>query len=185
MRRQIKTTQVLLAAAIVIAALSVYYFYSQTPRQDESASAVSSGERAGPPNIYPNPERTPGAANPDITQGNIAETICNPEWSTRSIRPPASYTGHLKRQQIREFGYEDTDPSDYEEDHLIPLELGGHPSDPANLWPEAYSPPGAYEKDKVENYLHREVCAGRIPLTDAQQRIATDWYSVYRQAGLH
>lgn len=185
MRRQMKTTQILLAAAILIAALSAYYFYSQAPQQDENAPAGATGERAGPPNIYPDPERTPGVANPEITQGNIAETICNPEWSTRSIRPPVSYTGHLKRQQIREFRYEDTDPADYEEDHLIPLELGGHPSDPANLWPEAYTPPGAYEKDNVENYLHHEVCGGRIPLTEAQQRIAGDWYRVYQQAHLH
>ena len=33
--------------------------------------------------------------------------------------------------------YADTNPiSDYEEDHLIPLELGGSPTSPLNLWPE-------------------------------------------------
>jgi hypothetical protein len=50
---------------------------------------------------------------------------------------------------------------DYEEDHLISLELGGHPTSEKNLWPEAYKPkPGAREKDRVENFLHDEVCAG-------------------------
>jgi len=180
-----KSTRILIAAAIVIAALSAYYFYSQATPRTENPPVGESAEKAGPPGIYPEAERTPGAVNPQVTQETVGETICNPEWSTRSIRPPASYTGHLKRQQIREFGYEDTDPGDYEEDHLIPLELGGHPSAPPNLWPEAYTPPGAYEKDKVENYLHREVCAGRISLTEAQRQIATDWYSVYLRAGLH
>jgi hypothetical protein len=75
---------------------------------------------------------------------------------------------------------------DYEEDHLIPLEIGGHPTDPRNLWPEPYrtSLPdgGARTKDKVENYLHDEICGGRIPLREAQQEIAHDWYDVYVNA---
>ena len=36
--------------------------------------------------IYPNIVRTPGAVDSDITQDNIDQTICNPDWSTRSIR---------------------------------------------------------------------------------------------------
>jgi hypothetical protein len=43
---------------------------------------------------------------------------------------PVNYTDALKRQQIREYGYANTRISDYEEDHLISLELGGHPNDP-------------------------------------------------------
>ena len=39
--------------------------------------------RVGPAEIYPDPTMTPGAANPDITQGNIQSTICSREWSTR------------------------------------------------------------------------------------------------------
>jgi len=86
-------------------------------------------------------------------------------------------------RQIREYGYADTNLRDYEEDHLIPLEVGGNPTDPRNLWPEPYqtsiSDGGAYYKDKVENYLHEQVCAGRISLQDAQHEIAKDWYNVY------
>ena len=53
-----------------------------------------------------------------------------------------------------------------------------------NLWPEPYNPkPGAHEKDKVENYLKKQVCAGSMTLTDAQQRISTDWVSVWKQIG--
>jgi len=32
-------------------------------------------------------------------------------------------------------------PSHYEEDHFISLEVGGHPKDPKNLWPEMYELP--------------------------------------------
>src|SRR5664279_6067090 len=59
-----------------------------------------------------------------------------------TIRPPASsYTNALKRQQIVAYGYPDTDPRGYEEDHLIALELGGAPSDQRNLWPEPANSP--------------------------------------------
>jgi hypothetical protein len=66
-----------------------------------------------------------------------------------------------------------------EVDHLISLELGGA-DEVENLWPQPYEPrPGAHEKDAVENWLHAQVCAGSIPLGQAQAQIATDWYAVY------
>jgi hypothetical protein len=104
-------------------------------------------------------------------------------WSTKSIRPPSTYTHHLKIEQIVEYGYADTHLSDYEEDHLIPLELGGSPTDPRNLWPEPLETSipdgGARFKDKVENHLHAQVCAGNLTLEEAQKEISTDWYRVY------
>jgi hypothetical protein len=42
--------------------------------------------RIGPADIYPDPAITPGAANPEVTQGNIRDNICNRQWSTRQIR---------------------------------------------------------------------------------------------------
>jgi len=70
----------------------------------------------------------------------------------------------------------------YEEDHLISLEIGGHPTDPRNLWPEPWSGPlNAHDKDRLENELHRQVCAGTITLEAAQQAIASDWVAAYRQ----
>ena len=60
---------------------------------------------------------------------------------------PEDYTENLKRDQMAE--YADTNPiSDYEEDHLIPLELGGSPTSPLNLWPEPGASPNP--KDAVE-----------------------------------
>jgi hypothetical protein len=154
-----------------------------------AGSVESIQPRLGPPDIYPDAERTPGAANPDITQENIDQTICNPHWSTKSIRPSESYTHELKVRQIREYGYSDDQLRDYEEDHLIPLEVGGNPTDPRNLWPEPYETSipdgGAHFKDKVENYLHDQVCIGAMPLTDAQREIAQDWYRVFMTAVLH
>ncbi len=48
--------------------------------------------------------------------------------------------------------------------------------------PELASPkPGFHEKDKVENYLHDQVCSGAIDLKQAQIEIATNWLNVYNQ----
>jgi hypothetical protein len=78
--------------------------------------------------------RTPGVVSPDVTQANIATTICKHGW-TRTIRPPTDYTNELKQKQMREYGVGGS-PARYQEDHLISLELGGHPTDARNLWPE-------------------------------------------------
>jgi hypothetical protein len=59
-------------------------------------------------------------------------------------------------------------PHDYQEDHLISLELGGHPTDPRNLWPEPY--PRASDVDRIENELNAQVCSGKLTLADAQRR---------------
>ena len=181
MRPRQSAIPLLIALVFVIAAMIYLSRMSYSPQPAKISVAPS--ERAGPADIYPVAALTPGATNPAITQANIDETICNPHWSTKSIRPPEEYTYRLKREQIGEYHDSDTRAADYEEDHLIPLELGGNPKDPKNLWPEPYSVSiadgGAKYKDKVEDYLHREVCSGAMPLAEAQQRIATDWYRVY------
>jgi len=168
--------------AVVLAAIAIGFFVARLSRPSVSSPPRPStrpAEKTGPSRAYPDPSRTPGATNPDITDDNIETTICNADWSTRSIRPPESYTAKLKREQMREWALPGS-TADYEEDHFISLELGGDPKDPRNLWPEPYDPrPGAKEKDVVENYLHKQVCSGAMTLTEAQKAIVTDWYKVY------
>jgi hypothetical protein len=110
--------------------------------------------------------RTPGVLNPDVTQANINSTICVRGW-TKTIRPPTSYTNDVKKKQMREYGVGGS-VSDYQEDHLISLELGGHPTDPRNLWPEPY--PRASAVDQIENELNAKVCDGSLSLQGAQDR---------------
>ena len=188
-----------------------------------SAVPPAQTHRIGPAEIYPDPVRTPGAANPQVTQRNIANTICNRRWSTKLIRPPAQYTSRLKRKQLREYGdtvhqtraqliNPNTGKVDttrcvahsdnmacYEEDHLIPLEDGGNPADPRNLWPEPYNTKvgwaimGAHQKDVVEGFIHDEICydissarknscipaTTSITLRRGQEILAGDWYACY------
>jgi hypothetical protein len=189
MRNRNKFLQILVVVIAVI--VFVWWFRREFPSFVERGPEISGGAQAhvGPADIYPDPARTPGAINPDITQNNIRETICNPRWSTKSIRPDASYTNRLKVEQIREYGYSDARLRDYEEDHFIPLELGGSPADPQNLWPEPFEASiadgGAHAKDKVENYLHAEVCSGALTLEQAQREISEDWYRVYQTSVPH
>jgi hypothetical protein len=116
--------------------------------------------------VVADPVRSPGVLNPDVTQSTIGSTICVHGW-TRTVRPPVEYTNALKARQMRAYG-ETGALSDYQEDHLISLELGGHPTDPRNLWPEPY--PRASAVDQIENELNRKVCDGSMPLREAQER---------------
>lgn len=119
-----------------------------------------------------------GEVNPAVTQANIKTTICVPGF-TKTIRPTASYTNKLKLKQMKDLGLAGT-PHDYEEDHLISLELGGSPDSPNNLWPQPWvGDKNARMKDQIENKLHKMVCAGEISLKEAQSDIANDWYSAY------
>jgi hypothetical protein len=145
------------------------------------ATLLASGARAH--SSLPDASTTPGAINPAVTRKIIDHTICARGW-TRMVRPPVQYTEVLKRQQIRTLGYDDRRLSHYEEDHLIPLGLGGAPADPRNLWPEPRISPdgwGADRKDEVEFALNQLVYSGRLPLREAQRAIATNWIAAYRR----
>jgi hypothetical protein len=106
-----------------------------------------------------------GSLNPDVTQATISQTICKAGWA-KSVRPPASYTSKLKRQQLPAGAR----MADWSEDHLMPIELGGAPRDPANLRPIPVAK--AKADDKWENTLHREVCAGSMTLATARVKMS-------------
>jgi hypothetical protein len=69
--------------------------------------------------------------------------------------------------------------SGYEYDHFVPLELGGATNDSRNLWPEPGASPNP--KDRVEDYLNREVCAGKMALARAQSLIVRNWVALYTE----
>ena len=138
--------------------------YTPPPRSKESGCVAGGG--------LPDPSCTPGAV---MIMGR--DLVCRYSALSRRHVPEA-----VHRHAFREYGIPTPQPAgSYEVDHLIPLSLGGDNAI-ANLWPQASEPqPGFHEKDEVEDYLHREVCAGRMDLADAQRAIATDWLGVYWQ----
>ena len=113
----------------------------------------------------PSYSRLIGALNPDVTQATIRTTICVAGWTDR-IRPPASYTTALKKRQLPTGAR----LADYEEDHVIPLGLGGAPHAEANLRPVPIK--RARADDVWETRLHRQVCDGTLTLAAAQVRIS-------------
>ncbi len=137
----------------------------------------------------PRGDLTPGAIHPAAPQNSLAETVCMVGWA-KSIRPPSGYTSALKVAQIIEYGYADKNPSHYQEDHLVPLELGGAPRDRRNLWPQPNevtlldgTAVGSKEKDDLEDVLHDKVCDGEMALYDAQLAMARDWIAAWDEAG--
>ena len=130
----------------------------------------------------PDPSRTPGALNPAVTQENIGRTICVRGW-TRTVRPPEQFTRRVKRAQIHDW-YHGGRLRDYQEDHLIPLSLGGAPDDARNLWPEPRHPADGWDadmKDDLEAELQHRVCAGQLGLAEAQHAIADNWHEAWRR----
>jgi hypothetical protein len=160
----------------------------QMPASSSPISTVSFGERQSATPMQPDyGVRTktsgcvPNQALPDpaCASGAVLTTdtsvICVSGY-TQTVRDvPLSE----KQQVFAEYGIDWSLHSGYEVDHIISLELGGS-NEISNLYPESYSIQyGARVKDKLENYLHREVCVGRLPITVAQQEIATDWLKYY------
>jgi hypothetical protein len=116
---------------------------------------------------------TPGARFTTVT----AAVVCVPGYS-RSVRR-VSYAE--KSTVYAEYGMRrHFDGHNGEVDHLVALELGGS-NDESNLWPEtAAGAYGSHQKDRLENELHQEVCAGSLMLGRAQGLISGDWVKVYR-----
>ncbi len=126
-------------------------------------------------NALPDSACTPGAIIATATKAKI----CQSGYARTVRNVPTSE----KDQAYASYGITHHTTGEFEVDHLVSLELGGS-NDISNLWPEAASPtPGFHQKDKVENYLHDQVCSGAISLQKAQVEIATNWLAVYNQMG--
>jgi hypothetical protein len=185
----------ILASLLIVgaAALAVVSLEPPRPGQTDAVgspkstpSALGTSPAASSGATLPIARLTPGVVSADVGPDNLKSTICVVGYTSgrrhddgRTVRPPESYTNALKRQQIAEYGYVDTKLGDYEEDHLIPLEVGGDGYAPGNLWPEPYSGTGARVKDQIENRLHQLVCSGQLGLRAAQQAIAQNWFAAY------
>ncbi len=140
----------------------------------------ANGALAAMPEL-PNHATNPGAVNPNVTPSDEPETICRRGW-TRTVRPPFQYTNKLKHQLLARAGLPGADIHDFELDHLVPLEAGGAPWDPRNLWLEPlWGTWNAHVKDQLENKLNQLVCDHQLSLAEAQYDIATNWIATYKR----
>lgn len=98
---------------------------------------------------------------------------------TRQYRHTAGVT---KRSVCAAYGVSTTDCPSYEDDHLVPLELGGSDAR-ENHWPQPWgSEWDAGRKDWLENELRRLVCGGVLPIERAWRCVAEEWTRCYVEA---
>lgn len=174
------------AITLVLTFILVFFVGILSPKSATMPYVVSTQTMfPNNPPLSPNPILTPGAANPEITQANINQTICKKGYTSGiDIHGvPVRHVSESTKQQVyKEYGIDRTIGGPYEVDHLISLELGGS-NHIKNLWPQSYTtqPYNARTKDALENRLHAMVCSGKISLAQAQKEISTDWISAYRK----
>ncbi len=138
--------------------------------------------------VLPDPRCTPGSITPLVTSANLETTICQYGYSA-SVRPPLYLTEPEKFALMQAYGVSGS-ASNYEFDHLVPLELGGS-SNLANMWPEpnqgspstfnSYSHYGNNAKDGVESQSNYAVCDRGYSLALAQSEIATNWVLAHQE----
>ena len=119
----------------------------------------------------------PAPVTPGVTRTLTRSAVCGTRWGVDRRHVTLS----MRKQVFAAYGIPWSEHAQYEVDHLIPRELGGADVD-KNLWPQPWE--GAWNarmKDRLENRLHRLVCAGELSLTAAQQSIRTDWVLAYRR----
>jgi hypothetical protein len=110
-----------------------------------------------------------------VDEETIDNTICISGY-TKSVRPATSYTNGVKKKLMHDAGIDAARIGDYELDHIVPLDLGGHPRKFSNLMLQPWDGQhGAKAKDALEVRLKSLVCHGKLDLTDAQVCIARDW----------
>jgi hypothetical protein len=151
----------------------------------------------------PDPQKTPGVPLTKVLNQKAADCISGKMGTEVSVGDPITLTmictpgytqcvrsvsSKIKKAVYKSYGlagnhtgYCESDQG-CEVDHLISLEIGGS-NDQKNLWPEPYEGEewNAHVKDQLENWFHTEVCAGRMPLTQAQKEISENWIDAYKK----
>jgi len=133
--------------------------------------------------------QSPGAVDPMVTQENIHETICAPGWS-KEVRPSRNWSSPIKQRLLRQ-QHPDADSRAFELDHRVPIEDGGCPNCVTNLWLQPWRDPhhhvcqfdvlpDAACKDRLENYVHRQICSGKMTLDQGRAVFLGDWTKAYQ-----
>jgi len=155
--------------------------------------APSHSPRTRYPSSWTLPDRklSPGAVQPGYGLKDICPDV---NKALEAMRPSTAE----KARVYRAYGIFSHPAGTYEIDHIIPIELLGQAgedlSNPTrNLYPELNDTPDPAmlakyglspafvhnSKDILEDVLHEDVCAGKVPLATAQRAIATDWRAAY------
>lgn len=131
----------------------------------------------------PDKQLTPG-----VTRDVDVNTLCHS--STKLVRHTST---DVKKAVYAEYGIKPRHAltcsgvghSCYEIDHRIALEDGGA-DDIKNLWPQAYDGTwNAHQKDKLENYVHKQICSGKMTVQQGQAVFLGNWITYYQSVFYH
>lgn len=127
----------------------------------------------------PDPRCTPGAIDAAVSQANLIDKICKPDWREKAY-PSVQVDDRMKADSSRSYGLSVDYAGEY--DHLVSRMPGGSSEDPRNRWPQPQAKPNP--KDRIEIGLHEGVCKGMISLSAAQRALAANWVTAADAAGL-
>lgn len=123
-----------------------------------------------------------GRPDSTVTPGNLC-TLADPNFKEYRYAEHIAYcqrhvTKAMKREVAAHYGVPESEWSNYEFDHLIPLAIGGN-SSTDNLWPEPDSDnEGEGSKDKLEQKLYLKMRDGKITQAEAVRQIYA-WFDAY------
>jgi hypothetical protein len=128
----------------------------------------------------PDPVLTPG-----VTRGITLKQVCTTKWG----KDARAVTSAMKTKVYKSYGMVPHQGAcaistrGCEIDHLVSRELGGA-DDIKNLWPQPYGGEwNAIMKDRLENRLHKLICATDpvLTLAEAQTAIKIDWIAAFKK----
>ena len=103
------------------------------------------------------------------------QTICDDSWvaaATRLEPPPSTKDRPLIEYRVP------GNPVSYTVAHVIPVEDGGSPTSPGNLYPLALTGYGGQETHTaVAEQLNDEICDHKITVVQAAETLKRDWLS--------
>lgn len=189
-----------LVATLLLATLftATLFCVASCPASGQVATTPATA-RQSPASELPDPQLTPGAVRAsaslpgcptDYTTDGLLHVphgcpgpVTIPEvCATHGTRQFRRTAGVTKRSVCAAYGISAADCPGYEDDHLIPLELGGSDAR-ENHWPQPWgSEWDAGRKDWLENELRRLVCGGALPIERAWRCVAEEWTKCWVQA---
>lgn len=155
------------------------------------ADGAASPAFDGSVRVLPDPSKSPAALDPSVPRPGITIKDLCPHANTTAIRDvPESEANAV----YAEYGMErfkgacavpdprTGKPAGCEVDHICSLLLGCS-NDIKNLWVQPYAGTAwnAHVKDHLELRLHALVCAGKVPLAQAQHDISANWIDAYKK----
>jgi hypothetical protein len=125
--------------------------------------------------VATDPSCAPGRLDPAVTANNIAQTVCNAAWVAAASQlqpPPTTLDKLLIEYQLP------GDPVTYALARVIPVQDGGSPTSPLNLYPLPLNGFGGQQTQTVvANQLRDEICSHKITIAQAAKTLEGDWLS--------